>query len=108
MPRTVLITGCSDGGLGAALAMAFHKRGDRVIATARDPAKMTSLAAQGIETLALDVVSEASIKSAVAHVSAKTGGALDVLVNNAGRGYSTPLLDASLSEVSKLLELNTL
>ncbi|OAP63498.1 hypothetical protein AYL99_02725 [Fonsecaea erecta] len=108
MPRTVLITGCSDGGLGAALAVAFHKKGDRVIATARNPAKMASLKALGIDTLQLDVLSEDSIKAAVQATSQITDNALDILVNNAGKGYSTPLLDASISEISQLFELNTI
>ncbi|EXJ74226.1 uncharacterized protein A1O5_02521 [Cladophialophora psammophila CBS 110553] len=108
MARTVLITGCSDGGLGAALAIAFYKNGDRVIATARNPAKMASLKAMGIETLQLDVLSEDSIKTAVQATSQLTNNSLDILVNNAGQGYSTPLLDASISEVSKLFEINTL
>jgi short-subunit dehydrogenase len=107
MPRTVLITGCSDGGLGAALAIAFHKHGDHVFATARNPNKMASLESMGIETLQLDVLSEESIKTAVEQVS-RTNNSLDILVNNAGQGYSTPLLDASISEISKLFELNTL
>ncbi|KIY03315.1 uncharacterized protein Z520_00005 [Fonsecaea multimorphosa CBS 102226] len=108
MPRTVLITGCSDGGLGAALAVAFHKHGDHVIATARNPAKMASLKAMGIDTLQLDVLSEDSIKAAVQATSKMTNNSLDILVNNAGKGYSTPLMDASTSEVSKLFELNTI
>ncbi|KIW23264.1 uncharacterized protein PV07_11475 [Cladophialophora immunda] len=107
MSRTVLITGCSDGGLGAALAIAFHKNGDRVIATARNPAKMASLKAMGIDTLQLDVLSEDSVKAAVQATSQLTDNSLDVLVNNAGKGYSTPLMDASISEVSGLFELNT-
>ena len=106
MPRTVLITGCSDGGLGAALAVAFNLHGDRVFATARDPTKMASLSKLGIETLALDVLSEDSIKAAVEAVSSKTDGSLDVLVNNAGRGHCTPLLDADIAEVAKLFEIN--
>src|ERR1700712_4532074 len=107
MPRTVLITGCSDGGLGAALAIAFHKHGDHVFATARNPNKMASLESMGIETLQLDILSEESIKTAVEQVG-RTSNSLDILVNNAGQGYSTPLLDASISEISKLFELNTL
>lgn len=108
MPRTVLITGCSDGGLGAALAVAFHKHGDRVIATARNPAKMASLKDTGIETVQLDVMSEDSIKAAVEAVSKLTGGSLDMLVNNAGAGYTTPLLEASVSDMAKLFDTNTL
>jgi 1-acylglycerone phosphate reductase len=59
--KTVLITGCSDGGLGAGLAAEFHKAGLKVYATSRDPAKMKGLEAMGIETLRLDVMDDASI-----------------------------------------------
>lgn len=95
MARTVLITGCSDGGLGAGLAIQFHKRGDRVFATARNPAKMASLTALGIETFKLDVLSDESIKACVEEVSALTGGKLNMLVNNAGAGYSMPVVRSS-------------
>jgi 1-acylglycerone phosphate reductase len=59
--KSVLITGCSDGGLGAGLAAEFHKAGLKVYATSRNPAKMKGLAAMGIETLTLDVLDDASI-----------------------------------------------
>ncbi|KAK4939580.1 NADPH-dependent 1-acyl dihydroxyacetone phosphate reductase [Elasticomyces elasticus] len=108
MARTILITGCSDGGLGAALATAFQQRGDRVFATARNPAKMPSLKAAGMETLALDVLSDDSIKACVAQVSSLTGGSLDMLINNAGAGYSMPLMDADIEEIDKLFRLNIL
>ncbi|KIX01063.1 uncharacterized protein Z518_10129 [Rhinocladiella mackenziei CBS 650.93] len=106
MPRTVLITGCSDGGLGAALAVAFHKHGDRVFATTRNPAKMASLKALGIETLSLDVTSDDSIKTCVQEVSSLTGGSLDILINNAGSNYMMPLMDDEISEIEKLFRLN--
>jgi hypothetical protein len=82
--RPVLITGCSDGGLGAALALAFHKARYRVLASARNPSKMASLKAAGIETLALDVLWEESVQACVAEVTNLTTGALYALVNNAG------------------------
>ena len=88
-PKTVLITGCSDGGLGAGLVVAFHRRGHRIFATARNPDKMTALHNLGIDTLTLDVLSEASIKSCVEQVAAftaPTSGGLDMLINNAGGG----------------------
>jgi 1-acylglycerone phosphate reductase len=83
-PKTILITGCSAGGIGDGLAQAFHRRGQEVIATARSLSKM------GITVLALDVTIEASLKEAVEKVSAITGGRLDILVNNAG--LCNPLL----------------
>ncbi|KAJ9615650.1 NADPH-dependent 1-acyl dihydroxyacetone phosphate reductase [Cladophialophora chaetospira] len=69
---------------------------------------MASLKTIGIETLQMDVLSDESVKAAVAEVSRRTDGRLDVLLNNAGTGYSTPLMDASLPEIAKLFELNTL
>lgn len=104
--KTVLITGCSDGSLGAALALAFHKSGWRVFATARNPTKMSSLKAAGIETLMLDVVSEESLLTAVANVTKLTGGSLDALVNNAGMGLSMPVADLSVEEGKKMFDLN--
>lgn len=106
MPRSILITGCSDGGLGAALALAFHKNGDRVLATARNPSKMAHLKSFGIETLALDVLSEESLQASVKEVSALTNGSLDMLINNAGAGYSMPLTDAEIPELQKVFNLN--
>jgi 1-acylglycerone phosphate reductase len=99
--RTVLITGCSDGGLGAALAIAFHKAGLHVYATARNPSKMKSLIELGIETLTLDVQSSSSIADCVSKVSK-----LDILVNNAGAIYNRPFSDLSIPEAKKLFDLN--
>jgi short-subunit dehydrogenase len=99
--RTVLITGCSDGGLGASLAIAFHEAGLHVIATARNVAKLKQVEALGIETLALDVLSDSSIAECVAKVTE-----LDILVNNAGSGYFMPVADISIAEAKKCFDLN--
>ena len=104
--KTVLITGCSDGGLGAALATAYHKAGYRVFATARTPSKMVTLKASGIETLSLDVLSESSLSACVSEVQKLTGGSLNVLLNNAGAGYNMPISDLSLLEAKRLFDLN--
>lgn len=99
--RTVLITGCSEGGLGAALAVSFHEAGLHVYATARNPAKMKQLASLGIETLTLDVESESSIAACVSQLSG-----LDILVNNAGATFLMPVVDISIPEAKKTFDLN--
>ena len=99
--RTVLITGCSDGGLGAALAIAFHEAGLHVFATARNPSKMTQVASLGIETLTLDVQSDSSIADCVSKLSD-----LDILVNNAGAAYSMPASDLSIPKAKDIFDLN--
>ena len=84
--KSVLITGCSAGGIGDALAQSFHRRGLRVFATARNLSKIQHLKEMGMELVELDVTDAGSLKNAVEHVEASTGGTLDVLVNNAGGG----------------------
>ena len=84
--KTVLITGCSKGGIGDALAQEFQRKGLRVFATARDLAKVEHLKKLGLDVLPLDVVDEDSIKKAVENVKTATGGTLDFLVNNSGVG----------------------
>lgn len=102
----MLITGCSEGGIGFALAQEFHRKGLRVFATARNLSKVQHLQDAGLEIIQIDVVDQASIKDAVATVSKLTGGTLDILVNNAGGGYQMPILDADLDEARKLFEVN--
>ncbi|KUJ11338.1 NAD(P)-binding protein [Mollisia scopiformis] len=99
--RTVLITGCSDGGMGAALAVAFHKAGLHVYATARSPSAMTQVASAGIETLTLDIQSDSSIATCVSKLKS-----LDILVNNAGASYSMPISDLSIAESKKIFDVN--
>jgi 1-acylglycerone phosphate reductase len=101
--RTVLITGCSEGGMGAALAIAFHEAGLHVYATARDLSKMTQLASLGIETFVLDIQSDSSIANCISKLSSRN---LDILVNNAGASASMPISDLSLPEAKKIFDVN--
>lgn len=84
--RTVLVTGCSAGGVGDALAQEYHRQGLRVIATARNLDKIQHLKAMGLEIIRLDVEDAASIRDAVFEVQKLIGSTLDMLVNNAGIG----------------------
>ncbi|KAL1960387.1 hypothetical protein VTO42DRAFT_8347 [Malbranchea cinnamomea] len=104
--KTVLITGCSPGGIGHALALEFHGKGCYVIATARDISKLESLSSRGIKTLELDVTSPENIVKVKEEVTQITGGKLDYLVNNAGRNYTVPALDIDLDEVREMFETN--
>ena len=89
-PKTVLITGCSEDGIGDVLAREFRQRGFRVFASARNPKKMQHFAGLGIEIIVLDVVSKASIEAAVTKVKAATNGRLDYLINAAGSSLLFP------------------
>ncbi|KAI0204950.1 hypothetical protein F4808DRAFT_412694 [Astrocystis sublimbata] len=106
--KTVLITGCSDGGIGSALAIVFQQAGYHVFATARDPSKMGALQTlPNITFLTLDVVKPGDIQAAVGAVAKYTGeGTLDCLINNAGRNHFMPILDENLDAVRALFEIN--
>jgi len=104
---SILITGCSSGGMGAALAISFHNAGHRVFATARNPSKLSPLTSLGIETLPLDITSSSSIASAVTAISSSLGTAgLNMLINNAAGSYTMPVADASLSSARALFDVN--
>ena len=106
--KTCLITGCSEGGVGAALAQAFIDKGYHVYATARTTSKIPASLhdAANVTILTLDVSSSASIAAAAEAVEKDTGGSLDVLINNAGAGMIMPTLDSSIAESKKLFDLN--
>ena len=105
--KTVLITGCTPGGIGHSLALTFHSHNLRVFATARSISSLASLSFLGIETLPLTVDSESSIQSCLSEITARTNGrGLDYLVNNAGRNYTVPALDVEMDEVRATFETN--
>lgn len=105
--ETVFITGCSDGGIGSALALVFQQRGFQVFATARDPSKMSKLKnLPNVTLLTLDVVNQSDVKAAVEAVTKQTGGILNYFVSNAGRSHVMPILDDPLEEIRNMFELN--
>ncbi|KAI1179815.1 NAD(P)-binding protein [Nemania sp. FL0916] len=104
--KTVLVTGCTPGGIGHSLCLEYHKQGLHVIATARRPEVLAELADLGISTVALDVTDAESIKKCHAEVAEINGGKLDILVNNAGRTHTHPALDISLPDVRATFETN--
>lgn len=101
------VTGASAG-LGRALCECILERGDRLVATARNPATIADLAAHGSDRVAiatLDVTRPTDIKAAVA-VAANAFGRIDVLVNNAGYGFVGAVEEASDAEVRAQFEVN--
>jgi 3-oxoacyl-[acyl-carrier protein] reductase len=85
--KTAFVTGASRG-IGRACALTLAQAGVRVVAAARDLAKLEELATEiragGGEALvvAIDLASAESIKAAF--TAAKEFGRIDILVNNAG------------------------
>ncbi|KAK6362291.1 hypothetical protein TWF730_005987 [Orbilia blumenaviensis] len=104
--KTVLITGAGVGGIGGCLAQEFHQKGYRVFATARRPETLEPLSKLGIELLSLDVTKPDSIAACKSQVESLANGKLDILINNAGRNYTMPALDLSISEVREMFETN--
>lgn len=104
--RTWLITGCSSG-LGRAMAEALIARGDNVVATARDPARLSDIVDGHAHALALplDVTSADQIEAAVAAAWERFGG-IDILVNNAGFGHLGAIEDVPIARVREIVEAN--
>lgn len=104
-PKTILITGCSTG-IGHDAALALAKRGHRVIASCRKEEDVQKLTALGLETLRMDMDDTTSIEAAFTQVLAKTGGSLDVLINNAGYGQMGALEDVPRAALRSQFETN--
>ncbi len=97
---SVLITGANRG-IGRAIATELARRGHRVVATARDPRTLAEL--DGSERLALDVTDDASVAEALA-----AAGDVDIVIANAGAIFYAAVEATPLSELQRLLNLNTI
>ncbi|UED86507.1 SDR family NAD(P)-dependent oxidoreductase [Streptomyces profundus] len=102
--RAALVTGCSSG-IGRATALALHRAGHRVYATARRPEDLAELTALGPRPLALDVTDEPTMVAAVDEV-VRRHGAVTTLVNCAGYGLSGTVEEERLDAVRDQFETN--
>ena len=101
------ITGCSTG-FGRELAIILLKHGYRVVATARDKARIEDIVAGNPKNglaLALDVDKQGQIDAAVKAAEARFGR-IDVLVNNAGYGYLAAVEEGDDADIRAMFETN--
>jgi NAD(P)-dependent dehydrogenase (short-subunit alcohol dehydrogenase family) len=107
---SVLITGTSKG-IGLEAALAFARKGHKVFATMRNPARDIELAQRAADEKlpilisAMDVDSDDSVQSTF-DALAKEGQQIDVLVNNAGVERAGSIEELPLSEFRAVMETN--
>ncbi|ETM44805.1 hypothetical protein F441_10288 [Phytophthora nicotianae CJ01A1] len=101
--KTVLITG-STRGIGLALATHYTNAGWTVIGTARANSNTDNLAALSpFKIIVMDTTDEASVIKAARQLS---GVAIDLLINNAGTGWLTQIVEPTKDMFMKLFEVN--
>ena len=98
--KTALVTAAGQG-IGRASALAYKRAGARVIATDINAAAVESLAAEGIETRLLDVLSDQAVKVAAAEI-----GPVDILFNCAGVVHGGTVLETSDEDLAFAWDLN--
>jgi NAD(P)-dependent dehydrogenase (short-subunit alcohol dehydrogenase family) len=107
MAKTIFITGASRG-FGKLWAEAFLKRGDNVVATARNLDTLNDLVTEygdSILPIQLDVNNREAGFAAIAKAK-QHFGTIDVLINNAGYGLFGAIEETSEQEAREQIETN--
>ena len=110
--KVALISGGSSG-IGLATALLFAREGTRVAILARRTEKLYAAALEiedtvgkgSVHSVACDVTDEAQVADAF-RTTMQVFGRLDIVVNNAGYGYSVPLEETSVAELQKVLAVH--
>lgn len=111
--KSILITGCSSG-FGRLGAEHYARLGARVFATMRrlprpEADELRQLARDAkldLHVLELDVTSDEQVAAAVAEAERINGGPLDVLVNNAGMGITSPVEVQDMAATQLIFDTN--
>jgi len=108
--RRALVTGSSQG-IGLALAGGLAAAGATVVLNGREAEKLAAavagLTAAGHKAVgaAFDVTDEAAIADAVGRIE-RERGPIDILINNAGMQFRTPLEDYPPTKFRELMRVN--
>jgi len=108
--QCALVTGSSQG-IGFALAKGLAEHGAEVVLNGRDKAKLAEAARQLKEAGAtvsvsdFDVTDAEAVKRGVDAIEQDVG-AIDILINNAGMQFRTPLEDFPVDRWEQLLKTN--
>jgi len=113
--KSVLITGCSSG-FGYLAARLLASKGARVFASMRglprpEAEELRSYAAEhmlDLNVIEIDVTLPEQIAEGVAEAEAINGGPLDVLVNNAGIGITSPVEVQDLAATQTIFATNVI
>jgi NADP-dependent 3-hydroxy acid dehydrogenase YdfG len=108
MSKRWFITGGTPGNFGVAFAEAALETGDRVTLTSRRPQELATWAEQygdRVLVVRLELTDAAQVQRAV-HAAKEHFGGIDVLVNNAGRGWYGSIEAMDESSMRAMFELN--
>ncbi|GGK57765.1 SDR family oxidoreductase [Streptomyces flaveus] len=108
--RTAVITAAAGAGIGGATARRFLEEGARVLISDAHARRLKEyegeLAAEfeGVAALACDVTDEAQVQ-ALFDAAQRLHGRLDIVVNNAGLGGTSDLVDMTDEQWSRVLDV---
>lgn len=108
-PRSVFVTGASSG-LGRGLSLHYARAGATVHAVARREAELESLAAEApegrLKPVILDVTDAERLVGAIHEAESASGGALDLVIANAGVGSPSSARKMDWTSVKKTMDVN--
>jgi gluconate 5-dehydrogenase len=108
--KRALVTGSSQG-IGFALAKGLAEHGASIVLNGRDPGKIEAAAAdlasvgRKVSTALFDVTSAEAVRNGIEEVEGGDGP-IDILINNAGMQFRTPLEDFPIDRWEQLLTTN--
>lgn len=101
----VLVTGASSG-IGRATALKCAERGAEVLVQGRDPGRTNETAASSGGTPLLADLADTAERQRLIDDALAVRGRVDVVINNAGAGWSGPFTEMAADRSAELIALN--